>query len=178
MFIDLQGSTPIAEKLGHIKFSAFIQDCFYDLSVVSKNLASVYQYVGDEVVLSWNFKDGFKNENFIKAFFAFDRELAQKAGYYKKKYDINPYFKAGINFGPVVIAEVGELKREISYHGDTLNTAARIQDMCNELSSQLLLPEKVYEIVKDSKEFNFEDVGSVELKGKKEEVRLFKVTQV
>lgn len=53
MFVDLNSSTIIAEKLGHLAYSNFIKDCFYDLSVVHHYNAQIYQYVGDEAVLSW-----------------------------------------------------------------------------------------------------------------------------
>ena len=59
MFMDLKSSTSFAEKLGHIKYSQFLQDCFFDITdVVTKNDAKIYQYVGDEVVLSWGLKTG------------------------------------------------------------------------------------------------------------------------
>jgi len=35
-----------------------------------------------------------------------------------------------------VVAEVGEIKTEIAYHGDTINTAARIQEQCNVLKQR------------------------------------------
>lgn len=47
MFLDLKGSTTHAERLGHVRFSELIQDCFIDLSVVIDHQALVYQYVGD-----------------------------------------------------------------------------------------------------------------------------------
>ena len=178
MFIDLQDSTPIAEKLGHIEFSNLLKDCFYDFAIVDDYRAEIYQYVGDEVVISWPLNQGFKNDNFLKAFFAFDGLLSKRVEYYEKQYGVKPYFKSGANMGPVVVTEVGEIKREITYHGDTLNTAARIQGMCNELKSQMLIPEGLYEKVKDTPVFTFEDLGSTRLKGKEKEVRLFKVTQV
>ena len=34
MFLDLKDSTKIAEELGHIEYSKFIQDCFIDLNKV------------------------------------------------------------------------------------------------------------------------------------------------
>jgi adenylate cyclase len=40
-------------------------------------------------------------------------------------------FKAGLYFGKVVSAQIGDLKREIVYNGDVLNTTARIQAECN-----------------------------------------------
>jgi adenylate cyclase len=50
MFMDLKSSTTSAEKLGHIKYSQFIQDCFFDITdVITKYDAKIYQYVGDEL---------------------------------------------------------------------------------------------------------------------------------
>ena len=53
MFVDLNSSTTIAEKLGHLAYSSFIKDCFFDLAVVQHYNAQIYQYVGDEAVLTW-----------------------------------------------------------------------------------------------------------------------------
>ena len=69
MFMDLRGSTAIAEKLGHHKYSEMMQSCFHDLtSIVINYKASIYQYVGDEVVLTWEKERGITNNNCIKAF--------------------------------------------------------------------------------------------------------------
>jgi adenylate cyclase len=64
MFLDLKASTTIAEKIGHYKFSLLIQDCFSDISVVERYEAEVYQYVGDEVVLTWKAKQDLKRSVF------------------------------------------------------------------------------------------------------------------
>ena len=84
MFLDLQSSTTHAEKLGHIKYSMMIQDCFNDLGVVVENEAEIYQYVGDEVILTWKLQDGLRNQNCIKAYFNFKHELTKKQEYYYK----------------------------------------------------------------------------------------------
>ncbi len=177
MFIDMKNSTTIAEKIGHLEFSKLLQDCFQDFAVVDKYRTDIYQYVGDEVVVSWLPKNGFKKDNFLKSFFAFNNVLDARSEYYKKEYGIMPHFKAGANIGPVIVAEVGDIKREINYHGDTLNTAARIQGMCNELDARMLIPEALYNLVKDTECYDFDDVGSIALKGKKQNIRLFKVTE-
>ena len=53
MFMDLKSSTSIAESLGHIKYSSFILDAFMDINqVLYPYNAQVYQYVGDEIVLT------------------------------------------------------------------------------------------------------------------------------
>ena len=105
MFMDLKSSTTYAEQLGHIKYSQFIQDCFFDITdVISAYDAKIYQYVGDEVVLSWSMKEGVENGHCINTFFAYDTLLKSKKGYYEKKYGIVPEFKAGGNGG-------GKMKR-------------------------------------------------------------------
>ncbi|MCP4713222.1 MAG: hypothetical protein GY869_31715, partial [Planctomycetes bacterium] len=54
MFLDLKSSTTYAEKLGHLRYSRLIQDCFFDITeVILRHDAVIYQYVGDEVILSW-----------------------------------------------------------------------------------------------------------------------------
>lgn len=177
MFIDLEGSTTIAEKIGHFKFSELLRDCFNDLSIVDKYHAEIYQYVGDEVVISWPVSESKNYEQFLSAFFAFQNKLISRKEYYLEKYDLQPRFKAGVHAGFAIVTEVGEIKREITYHGDTLNTAARIQSMCNILEASLLVSESLYELVKPYSPHTFQDAGCIGLKGKKEEVRLFKVNQ-
>jgi len=176
--LSLGQKRPLAEKLGHIKFSNLLKDCFYDFAIVDDYRAEIYQYVGDEEVISWPLAQGFKNNNFLKAFFAFDELLSKRSEYYEKQHGVKPFFKSGANMGHVVVTEVGEIKREITYHGDSLNTAARIQGMCNELKSQMLIPEGLYQMVKNTHEFSFADVGSARLKGKEKKVHLYNVTKV
>ena len=178
MFLDLKDSTTHAEKLGHIKYSRLIQDCFYDLGVIDVYKAEVYKYVGDEVILVWNIEDGIQNDNCIKAFFCFDNELITKKEYYINEYGFLPEFKAGVYKGEVTIAEVGELKREIAYLGDTVNTTARIEGQCNKFKAKLLLSESLLKELTLEKDFVTEFKGNIILKGKEEGINLFSVKKV
>ena len=178
MFIDLKNSTAIAEDLGHKKYSMLLQDCFRDISVVKHFDASVYQYVGDEVVLSWPIKKDRSYRLFLSAFFAFKKKLESREDYYMDKYNLAPKFKAGAHIGPVIVTEVGELKREITYHGDTMNTCARIQNLCNTFDSEMLISKKLFETSEKYYDLHhFEDVGEIQLKGKTETTRLYKVNE-
>lgn len=172
MFLDLKSSTKLAEELGHIKYSMLIQDCFNDLGVVVENEAEIYQYVGDEVILTWKLQEGLKNQNCINAYFNFKKRLNQKENYYLDNYNCKPFFKAGLNEGLVTVTEVGKYKKEIAYHGDTLNTAARIQGKCNELNQELLMSENLKAKITSSN-FKFMKLGSIELRGKEKEVSIF-----
>ncbi len=178
MFMDLRSSTAIAERLGHIKYSEMIQDCFSDLAIVREYQAEVYQYVGDETVLSWDVSRGIRDSNCIKAFFAYQDLLQKRSEYYLERYNLIPVFKAGMNLGLVTVAEVGRIKKEIAFHGDTMNVAARIQDMCNELNRELLISESLAKRLINNKGFKSEHLGKVPLKGKEEKVVLFAIHQL
>jgi adenylate cyclase len=174
MFLDLQSSTQLAEKLGHITYSNLIQDCFYDLGVVLAYEAEIYQYVGDEAILTWPTPAGIRNNNCLKAFYAFQHQIELRKEHYEKAYGIVPFFKAGVNLGKVTTTEVGKYKREIAYHGDTLNTAARIQAKCNELEKPLLISQHLKDRILGRK-FVFHFMGEMPLKGKEEAVAIYAV---
>ena len=176
MFMDLKSSTTYAEKLGHIKYSQFIQDCFFDITdVITKYNAKIYQYVGDEVVLSWSIKEGIEHGHCINTFFAYDTLIKSKKNYYQNKYGIIPEFKAGLHLGKVTVVEVGEIKKELAYHGDVLNTAARIQGKCNDFQKRLLVSESIKIKLENQHLFDFSGIGDISLKGKAKKVKLYGV---
>lgn len=176
MFVDMKSSTTYAERLGHIKFSEVIQDCFFDLTdVVRRYKANIYKYVGDEVILFWDLNDGLEEANCIKTFFAFQQAITKKSDYYQERYGFIPEFKAGINVGLTTVAEVGEIKKEIEHHGDILNTAARIESLCNKYSKQLLASESIVEKLDKDSKLRIESQGSILLKGKEHEVKIYSI---
>ena len=176
MFIDLQSSTAHAERLGHIKYSKMIQDCFYDLGIVIENEAEIYQYAGDEVILTWRLEDGLNNQNCINAYFNFKNQIDRNREYYTQKYNCIPHFKAGLNAGIITVTEVGKYKKEIAYHGDTINTAARIQGKCKEFDKELLISENLKNMLTTT-DFNFDKLGNIQLKGKKGKVVIYSVSR-
>ncbi len=178
MFVDLKGSTTMAEQLGHNIYSQLIQDCFYELSqVVPRYKAEIYQYVGDEAVLTWPLKEGMENLNFLRVYFAFEQRLERRRKYYLARFGVFPEFKAGVEMGSVTVAEVGEIKREIAYHGDVLNTASRIQACCNQYGKQLLVSDRLQHVLGGQQEFAVQHVGKLLLRGKKQEVDILSVEQ-
>lgn len=176
MFIDLKSSTTIAESLGHLKYSQFIQDCFYYLNrIVSKYDAEIYQYVGDEAVLTWRLKKGLNQFNCIHLFFEYERKLKRNSKYFMKKYGVIPEFKAGLHSGKIIITEVGTIKKELAYHGDVINTTSRIQEQCNDYNESLLVSEELLIDLKLTSQFEVIPQGDELLEGKTETLKLFAI---
>src|SRR6056297_3202979 len=177
MFLDMKASTSIAEKLGHKKFSHLVQDVFNDLAVVDNYQAEIYQYLGDGAIISWRLKDGLRHNNCLKAYFAFASVIRKRRRYYKRRYKLEPQFKAGAHAGKVMVLQVGQIRREIPYNGDTINTAARIESVCNELNSSFLISENLKQQLKEPKEFTLTKKKEVELKGKRQKLDVYAVRE-
>ncbi|MFA8341431.1 MAG: adenylate/guanylate cyclase domain-containing protein [Rhodothermaceae bacterium] len=179
MFLDLKSSTTYAETLGHIKYSELIKNCFNDLTEsVLKHKSEIYQYAGDCVVLTWNIKNGLSKDNCFNFFFSFENSINKRKDYYQNKFGLIPEFKAGLNMGSATITEVGEIKKEIAYHGDAINIAARIQDKCGELNSVLLISDTLKDCLKDNNSFNLSFEGSFLLKGKNVESDIYSLSKI
>jgi adenylate cyclase len=174
MFVDLEGSTSIAERLGHALFCQLIQECFRDLGEVAiQRGAEIYQYVGDEAILTWNPSRGLRDCNCLRLFFDFQIALRRRDQFYRERFGLTPEFKAGANIGPATVAEVGVVKRDIAYLSDVLNTASRLQSMCREFQASLLITDSLNQALPETICLRRERVGNVILRGKSREVEIY-----
>ncbi|MDT0676404.1 adenylate/guanylate cyclase domain-containing protein [Autumnicola musiva] len=175
MFMDLTSSTKLAERLGHLKYSALIQDSFLDINrMVKKYNAEIYQYVGDEIVVSWplHIPGRFSCIDF---FFAVQEQLQSRKEYYLQRYGITPHFKAGVHAGIVTAVEVGDVKRDIAYHGDTLNVAARIEGLCKIYNESILISGTVNSMENIRNSYLSNSLGYQELQGRENPVEIFSI---
>ena len=131
-----------------MEFSHFLQDYFYDISEpIARYFGRVYQYVGDEVVVTWPLKKGLRFAVCIRCFFAIQKQIRRFRSNMKKDMDGCRNLKQRFMAEIVVVSEVGKYKSEIAYHGDVLNTTARMLSKCHELESELLISDWVLERV-------------------------------
>jgi len=136
MFMDLKDSTPIAEKLGSQQYFRLIREFIYHLSnALIEYGGRIYQYVGDEIVVSWLFTEE-NTKKCLKALIHARRNLNKAHGHFRRLYSVDPEFRVGIHVGEVTVGEIGVIKKDIAMSGDTMNTAARIRTACSELNQK------------------------------------------
>jgi adenylate cyclase len=179
MFLDLRSSTAIAEKLGHIKYHNLLNDFIDDINdsiIFSKG--EIYQYIGDEVTVSWTMKNGIENENCLQCFFNIAAEIKNKSSRYLERYGIIPDFKTGLHCGEVTIGEVGVIKKEIVFTGDVLNTTARIQELCNTYGVRLLVSKKLIDLLQIENRYLIKAIGEITLRGKRGKDILYNVERL
>ena len=176
MFADMKSSTTIAEQLGHIEYFELLKQYYADLSdAILQYYGEVYEYVGDEIIVSWKYDTGIDQNNCIKCFFAMKKDLNNRADWYIQKFGLAPTFKAGFHLGKVTTGEIGVLKKEIIFTGDVLNATARIQGLCNNYNVDLIISEDLVNNLNLSPEFYVKSLGKNELRGKKESLNLFTI---
>ncbi len=176
MFLDMKSSTTIAETLGHVKYFKLL-DTYYNImsDPIINSLGEVYQYIGDEIVISWKPSKGINQASCIKCFFDIRDHLNEQKEVIFHEFGFEIGFKAGIHFGEVTIGEIGALKKEIVFTGDVLNTTARIQSLCKELKSDLLISGAIKELLPHSN-YQYSSKGEIKLKGRNKKEELFSVT--
>ena len=178
MFLDMRSSTAIAEELGHVKYFQLLNELFTDITdPIVYSRGEIYQYVGDEISVSWTFRNGVRKQRCVRCFMDIRSKLKRKARHYEQRYGIVPTFKAGFHYGPVTTGEVGLLKRERIYSGDVVNTAARIQNSCNELGVDNLLSKELMDVLHLPALYRTREIGSIALRGKKQETSLWTIEQ-
>ena len=166
MFLDLNNSTHIAETLGHLKYSRFLNKCFNDiLSALQPYRNEVYQFVGDEVVFTWKTKDDGSGKA-ITMFQAVRDRLTRKSEEYCTQFGLVPTFKAGVSCGEVSATLVGSKKKTVAYHGDVLNTAARLLGHCKKLKTAFLCTDFYLKSLKTPIPFEINLLTELKLRGK------------
>jgi len=176
MFLDLESSTTIAETIGPVKYHYFMNAYFFDINdPIAESKGEIYQYVGDEVVISWKKSKGISNYNCISCYFKIKQTLDCLQDKYIKEFGLLPGFKAGLHFGEAVIGEIGDSKKDIVFHGDVMNTASRIQGLAKVLNKQLLISEEALLQLKFNGEYKIEKMGKYKLKGKEVETEVYSV---
>jgi len=177
MFLDMRSSTTIAENLGHVKYFEMLREYYIDLSgPVVKYSGVIYQYAGDEMIVSWDLKKGLQGNSCIQCFFAMKSSIGKQTGKYHEKFGLLPEFKAGFHCGKVTTGEIGVIKKEIVFTGDVLNTTARIQGLCNRYHVDILVSRDLVKKLEPGSSFQIKTLGENELKGRDEKMELFTIT--
>ena len=173
MFLDMKSSTTIAENIGHHRYFNLLNDVLNDITdIILGYGGEIYQYVGDEIVISWELEIGVSNGNCVRCFTGIQSKMKERDSFYEGKYGISPEFKAGLHNGPVTVGEIGSVKREIVYSGDVLNTTSRIQELCNRYKVNCLISKRALDLLQDHNGFKTIQIGDIKLRGKEELIHL------
>ena len=176
MFLDVEGSTKLAERLGSAKYFELLRRFVDDLTgPVVATYGEIYQYAGDEVVLTWPFETGVRSANCIRCFFGIHDAIARSGARYQQEFGVVPRFRAGLHGGTVTAGELGDLRQQIVFVGDILNTAARLEEHAKHTGLGLVASGAVLERLRLPDGVAATSCGELALRGKEERVTAYGV---
>ena len=77
--------------------------------------------------------------------------------------------------GLVTATEIGDVKRDIAFHGDVLNTASRLEKKCNEHNAKLIISQHVKDNILSDKNYLIKYLNDIPLEGKTEKMKFYSV---
>jgi adenylate cyclase len=178
LFIDMEGSTGLAERLGPLGFHRLVKSFVDDLThpIVAAR-GEIHRYVGDELIATWKLKEGIADGRCIAACFGAIDQLARRASDYRREFGAAVAVRAGLHCGPVVTGEMGSVKREIVFLGDTVNTAARIQELCRETGDRVIASADLVDRLGLPAGIAKRSLGDLRLRGKGADLALYALTK-
>lgn len=178
LFLDLVGSTTIAEQIGHLRYHAFLHDFIDDLEEpLLEHDGDVYQVVGDEVVVTWRLADARSNARCLRCHFAVVDAVERRRSHYEQTYGGVPAFRSGVHAGRVVAGEIGDRRKQIVFVGDVVNTAARVQAEAKARAMGLVVTGALMSRLDLPPGFAARPLGAIHLKGKEQAMDLFEVVR-
>jgi adenylate cyclase len=178
LLIDMEGSTGFAERLGPLAFHRLLKRFVDDLTqpIVAAR-GEIHRYIGDELIATWKLEEGITEGRCIAACFAAIDQLARRASDYRREFGAAVTVRAGLHCGPVVTGEMGSVKREIVFLGDTVNTAARIQELCRQTGDRVLASADLIDRLELPPGIAKRSLGDLRLRGKGADLALYALTK-
>lgn len=133
LFMDVIGSTALAERMGPERFHQLLNRVMYDIAgPVGAFGGEIHKYVGDEAVVTWLARGDGIDPRPGRCALAIMDTLAAHAPAYIQACGTSVALRAGLHLGEVVTGELGDQRQEIAMLGDGINTAARLVDAARE----------------------------------------------
>ena len=171
LLIDMKDSTAAAERLDDFAFHGLLNLFFGDVTDAALDHgAGIHKYVGDEAILTWRAQDGLDQGRCVLCAFAIRGRIVANSGEYRQRFGMVPEYRAALHIGTVVAGEMGDLKREIAFVGDTLNTAARLLAAGRELGRDTVASTTLLDRLALPVGLAREPLDPIELRGKEHAV--------
>jgi adenylate cyclase len=172
LFVDVVGSTTIAERLGPLEAHRFLAAVFEAVAEpVQLCRGEIYQYVGDEIVITWIEADGVPDARALRCFFAMGTALAAGVSRFRERFGVDPELRAALHLGEVIAGEIGEIRRAIVFHGDVMNTAARLEQATRDLGCRFIASADALAAFGPLHDVKTHDLGALALRGRLQPIR-------
>jgi class 3 adenylate cyclase/tetratricopeptide (TPR) repeat protein len=170
LFADVANYTSLAEKLDPEEVHQIMDGCFKILmDEIHRYEGTINQFTGDGVMALFGAPVAHEDHAQRACYAALSMQKAVGDYGIQVKSDSGSEFKMriGLNSGPVIVGSIGDdLRMDYTAVGDTTNLASRMESMARPAS--ISVSNHTHKMARDF--FEFESLGKVDVKGKKEPV--------
>lgn len=171
LVLDLEDSTAIAAQIGPERFLALLDHLVGVMSpAFVAHRGEIYRYVGDATIVSWKLATAIEEARILRCLAeAVGRLTAAREGCVRR-FGVAPSGRAALHAGPVAVGELGDVKREITFLGDTLNVVSKMEKFAAERGLRGVISGDLLNRLVLPPEFAVRDVGTLDLPGRAEGV--------
>jgi adenylate cyclase len=171
LFVDIAGSTGLAERLGGIAIHRLLDRTFrlLTLAVVDYH-GEVLNYVGDEVIVTWPERSGAVDCRPLRCFMAMRDELSFASSQLEREFGAVPRIRGSLHFGAVIVGEIGDIKRAIVFNGDVMNTAARLEELSRGVEGGFLASRAAMEQFRSTLPVKVRNLGRLQIRGRTDRI--------
>ncbi len=178
LFVDIRGFTTMSESLKPEEVVKILNEYLaLTTSCILKNEGMLDKFIGDATMAVFNAPFDQKDYCMAAVKAAWDIQQGGKelGGKLLEKYGKTVQFGVGVHCGEAVVGNIGcEFRMDYTAIGDTVNTASRLEGKAR--PGEILISEALYERLQGRIEG--EVLGELELKGKKEKIKVYQLTAV
>ena len=179
LLIDMKDSTGHAERLGPVRFHELLNDFFRDVDEAALECdAEIHKYVGDEAILTWSVGPALADGDCLACPFIARDFIAAHGERYRTRFGVVPEFRATLHCGEIVAGEIGDLRREIAYVGDTLNVAARLLEVAKARGRDILVSADLLKSVALPADLRAEPLPTLTIRGRAAPLEIFALLRV
>lgn len=178
LFTDIRSFTTMSETVEPEQTVRLLNRYFgLTTKAVFENQGTVDKFIGDSMMAVFNAPQDLEDYVYraVRAAAAMRAGADELGAEFQRETGVWSGFGVGIHCGPVVIGNIGtEFRTDYTAIGDTVNVAARLEGLA--APGEILISGEVYERLKGRIEAEY--LGVRALKGKKEEIIVYKVIRI
>ena len=177
MFTDIESFTTISEKLLTKELTQYLSEYFDVMEkVISNHEGTIDKYIGDAVMAFWGapldiddpIEKAVRTSLLLQEkLLVFNDELFEKAG-------VRFNTRIGVHYGKTLVGNIGSNDRmNYTVIGDSVNIAARLENINKVYKTKIIISNEVYEKV--ASKFDIAYLDELELKGKSISTKIYEV---
>ncbi len=177
MFCDIRSFTSMSENMEPESIVSLLNEYFTALGkCITKNHGVINKYIGDAIMAI--FGAPVKSENHAMDAYCAAMEMRESLVILNESFEKRGLpkirFGIGIHSGKVLAGNIGaENRMEYTVIGDTVNTSSRIESLCKEYKTDLLISESTLNMLDKNIQSQLHFIDEASIRGKETRIKLF-----